>query len=211
MTPRRSSNYYQISECRKVYLCPNGLFANRHCSSWKTEQMLGWGIIEFNCSTDYFNPTKVFFFQIDFGPNQVLLPTCLDPTWPSANEAEGRKEFVRLKSINTCWMPPKSKAPCFVPQRDTKINEAQPCSQPCQGATAVRNRSPPCWLKERTTLQDSNRPTHENGNQSETVGEWKLPVTGSQKPCGLSDQTHGLSYLWFSHVQPASFCIHRPP
>lgn len=46
-----------------------------------------------NCSMVYFNPTSVFF-QIDFGLNQVLLPTCSGPTWPSTNGAESG-EFVQ--------------------------------------------------------------------------------------------------------------------
>ena len=49
----------------------------------------------------YFNPTKVFF-PINFGLNQVLLPTCSDHTWLSANGAGVRREFVQLKSISIC-------------------------------------------------------------------------------------------------------------
>lgn len=93
-----------------------------------------------NCSMVYFNPTSVFF------------PNCL---WTKSSSASylfisyltiykrGREsgDLVQLPSINPCRLPPRAK-PHALCHGDTKRNEAQPCSQPCQGTTVVRNRNP---------------------------------------------------------------------
>lgn len=64
----------------------------------------------------YFNPTEVFS-PINFGLNQVLLPTCSDHTWLSANGAGVRREFVQLKSTSISRMPTKSEGLCAMPWR----------------------------------------------------------------------------------------------
>lgn len=70
-------------------------------------------------------PLKYLFSQIDFGLNQVLLPTCSEHTWPSANGAEVRGSFFNKtqQTFVECLLRVKPYALC---QDDTKINEHSP-------------------------------------------------------------------------------------